>query len=130
VSFEWHFFNCYIGFGKEVNMLNQVVIVGRLVKSPEVVKTDSGKKVSNITLAVSRSYKDENGEYQTDFINCVLWEGIAENTAEYVKKGDLLGIKGHLQSRIYKKDENTTVYVIEVIAEKVTFLSSKPKEAE
>lgn len=130
MSFEWHFFNCYIGFGKEVNMLNQVVIVGRLVKSPEVVKTDSGKKVSNITLAVSRSYKDENGEYQTDFINCVLWEGIAENTAEYVKKGDLLGIKGHLQSRIYKKDENTTVYVIEVIAEKVTFLSSKPKEAE
>jgi|SRR5574344_991045 len=111
-------------------MLNQVVIVGRLVKSPEVVKTESGKHVANITLAVNRSYKDENGEYQTDFINCVLWEGIAENTAEYVKKGDLLGIKGHLQSHIYQKDEKTSVYVIEVIAEKVTFLSSKPKEAD
>lgn len=74
-------------------MLNQVVIVGRLTKDPELKQTESGKKVSTITLAVSRMYKDENGEYQTDFINCVLWEGIAQNTKQYVKSGDLLGIK-------------------------------------
>lgn len=106
-------------------MLNQVVIVGRLTKDPELKQTESGKKVSTITLAVSRMYKDENGEYQTDFINCVLWEGIAQNTKQYVKSGDLLGVKGHLSSHTYKNEDNKNVYVLEVVAEKVTFLSSK-----
>ena len=59
-------------------MLNQTVIVGRLVKNPELNQTENGKKVTNITLAVPRSYKNINGEYDTDFISCVLWEGIAE----------------------------------------------------
>ena len=72
-------------------MLNQIVIVGRLVKDPELRETDSGKKVTNITLAVPRSYKNVSGEYETDFIDCTLWTGIAENTSAYCKKGDLLG---------------------------------------
>ena len=80
-------------------MLNQTVLVGRLVKDPELRETDSGNKVTNITLAVPRNYKNSNGEYDTDFISCVLWKGIAENTATYVKRGDLVGIKGHIQSR-------------------------------
>jgi len=74
-------------------MLNQTVIVGRLVKDPELNETESGKKVTNITLAVPRSYKNINGEYDTDFISCVLWQGVAANTTEYCKKGDLVGIK-------------------------------------
>ena len=79
-------------------MLNQTVIVGRLVKEPELRETENGNKVTNITLAVPRSYKNMNGEYETDFISCVLWKGIAENTVEYVKKGDLLGIwSQHMQ---------------------------------
>lgn len=106
-------------------MLNQTVLVGRLVKDPELRETDNGNKVTNITLAVPRNYKNINGEYDTDFIPCVLWKGIAENTAEYVKKGDLIGVKGHLQTRNIELDENLKRQAVEIIAEKVTFLSSK-----
>lgn len=108
-------------------MLNQIVIVGRLVKEPELIETEGGTKVTNITLAVPRSFKNINGEYETDFIPCVLWKGIAENTVEFCTKGDLLGVKGRIQSRKYEKDDEIK-HVIEVVAEKVTFLSSKNKE--
>lgn len=70
------------------------------------------------------------GEYETDFISCVLWKGIAENTVEYVKKGDLLGIKGRIQSRNIEISDDNKKQVIEVVAEKVTFLSSKNKADE
>ena len=106
-------------------MLNQTVIVGRLVRDPELRETENGNKVTNITLAVPRSYKNVNGEYETDFISCVLWKGIAENTVEYVKKGDLLGIKGRIQSRNIDMPDDNKKQVIELVAEKVTFLSSK-----
>lgn len=105
-------------------MLNQIVIVGRLVKDPELKETETGKKVTNITLAVPRSYKNVNGEYETDFIDCTLWTGVAENTSEYCKKGDLLGVKGRIQTRMYETEEKKN-YVTEVVAEKVTFLTSK-----
>lgn len=108
-------------------MLNQIVIVGRLVNDPELRETENGKKVTNITLAVPRSYKNVKGEYETDFIDCVLWTGIAENTSEYCKKGDLLGVKGRVQTRIYEKEE-VKKYVTEVVAEKITFLSPKRTE--
>ena len=109
-------------------MLNQTVLVGRLVKEPELHQTENGKKVTNITLAVPRSYKNMNGEYDTDFISCVLWSGIAENTVEYVKKGDLLGVKSRIQTRTYEDLEANRKYITEVVAEKVTFLSSKNKD--
>lgn len=105
-------------------MLNQVVIVGRLVKTPELFLTESGKKGSIITLAVGRPYKNQSGEYDTDFLDCSLWTGIAENTAEYCKTGDILGVKGRLQSRIIEKEDGTKYKKMELIAEKVTFLSS------
>lgn len=105
-------------------MLNQLVIIGRLTKDPELKKTDSGKNVSNVTLAVPRSYKNPEGQYDTDFIDCVLWNNVAESTTEYCHKGDLLGIKGRIQTRSYEKDDEKK-YVTEVVAEKVTFLSSK-----
>lgn len=105
-------------------MLNQVVLVGRLTSDPESIKTEKGKKRSRVTVAVPRSYKNSEGLYDTDFIHCVLWNGIASNTCEYCKKGDVVGIKGRLQTSNYEKD-NETKYVVEVIAEKVTFLTSK-----
>lgn len=126
----YFFFVSYILVSEGGNMLNQTVIVGRLVKEPELRKTENGKKVTNITLAVPRSYKNMNGEYDTDFISCVLWSGIAENTVEYVKKGDLLGVKGRIQSRVYEDKEEQRKYITEVVAEKVTFLSGKSKETE
>lgn len=109
-------------------MLNQTVIVGRLVRDPELRETETGKKITNITLAVPRSYKNVNGEYDTDFISCVLWQGVAENTVNYIKKGDLLGIKGRVQSRVIEEDEDVRKNVMEIVAEKVTFLSSKRQE--
>lgn len=108
-------------------MLNQAVLVGRIVQEPELKETEKGK-VSNITLAVPRSFKNANGEYDTDFISCVLWKGVAESTVEYCKKGDLVGIKGRIQTRNVELEDQTHRQFVEVIAEKVTFLSSKKVE--
>jgi len=104
-------------------MLNQIVIVGRLVRDPELKKSEGGSDYTNITLAVPRSYKNVDGQYDTDFISCKLWDGIASNVNEYCKKGDLLGIKGRIETRNYEKDEKIN-YITELIAEKITFLSS------
>ena len=100
-------------------MLNQTVLVGRLVSDPQINETEDNRKVTTITLAVPRSYKNSEGLYDTDFIPCVLWNGIAENTTNYCKKGDLVGVKGRIQ---IKEDK------IEIVAEKVTFLSNNSKE--
>lgn len=107
-------------------MLNQTVLVGRLVQDPKLYETENGNIVTSITLAVPRNYKNEEGEYDTDFFPIVLWKGVAENTAEYCHKGDLLGIKGRLQTR----KEDGGIEKVEVIAEKVTYLSSKKQELE
>ena len=106
-------------------MLNQVVLVGRLVRDPVINKASNNETYSNITVAVPISYKNANGEYDTDFINCMLWKGIAENTVEYCKKGDIVGIKGRIQTSSYEDKEKNKKYSIDVIAEKVTFLSNK-----
>lgn len=109
-------------------MLNQVVLVGRLTDDPSVTKTESGQKVSTVTLAVNRSFKNPEGIYETDFIRCILWNVIAENTSEYCKKGDIVGVKGRIQVSNYVDKDNNKKYTTEVIAEKVTFLSSKKTE--
>ena len=100
-------------------MLNQVVMVGRLVSDPEVVK-EGEKELSTITLAIPRSFKNSEGVYETDFIECILYNQIATNTTEYCKKGDIIGVKGRLQSQ-----EVEDKRITQIIAEKVTFLSSK-----
>ena len=110
-------------------MLNQIVLVGRLVRDPELKDSEGGKKFTNITLAVPRNYKNQNGEYETDFIDCRLWTGVAENTAEYCKKGDLLGVKGRIETRVYEAEDEKK-YLTEIIAEKVTFLSNKKNDEE
>jgi len=110
-------------------MLNSVILVGRLTKDVEVVETEKGYKRTYITLAVPRSFKNADGDVDTDFISCVLWNSLAEHTCEYCKKGDVVGIKGRIETSSYEKDGEVK-YTSEIIAEKVTFLSSKSKEAE
>ena len=108
-------------------MLNQIVLVGRMTRDISVNKSSNGSKVATLCLAVPRSFKNSEGVYDTDFIDCVLFDIVAENTAEYCNKGDIVGVKGRIQSRIVEegeKKENTR----EIIAEKVTFLSSKKHE--
>ena len=104
-------------------LLNQIVLVGRL----ELYETETGKKVARVVLAVPRPYKNVEGEYESDFISCKLWQGVATSTTDYCKKGDLVGIKGRLQTYNYETEEGKK-YLTEVIAEKVTFLSSKNKD--
>lgn len=99
-------------------MLNQIIIVGRIVSDLKINETENEKKESLITIAVPNSYKNKQGEYETNFIPCMLFGGVAENTALYCKKGDLIGIKG----RLVKTSEEEP---LKVIAEKVTFLSSR-----
>ena len=106
-------------------MLNQSIVVGRIVNSPELRETENGVKVSSVLLAVPRSYKNSIGEYETDFIKCVLWRGVAERTTEYCKKGDLIGVRGRIQTRDIEQEDETLKTVMELVAERVTFLSSK-----
>ncbi len=103
-------------------------MVGRLTRDITVNKSDKGVKVSTISLAIPRSFKNIDGNYDTDFVDCLAFENIAQNTQEYCKKGDIVGIKGRIQSRLIEEDDHKK-NVMEIITEKVTFLSSK-KESE
>ena len=108
-------------------MLNNVVLVGRLTKDPEVVEVEKGYKRTFIVVAVPRPYKNAKGEYETDFVKCILWNAVAEHTCEYCKKGDVIGVKGRIETSSYTKD-NEVKYETEVVAERITFLSSKKVE--
>ncbi len=110
-------------------MLNQVVLVGRLVEDPAVVEMEGGKKKTTVNLAVARSFKNSDGLYDTDYIRCILWNQVASNTKEYCKKGDIVGIKGRIQTSSYEKNGEKK-YSVDVIAEKVTFLSSNKQKTE
>jgi len=106
--------------------MNQVVMVGRLTQDPEIQETENGNKFSKLTIAIPRSFKNAEGVYETDFIPVDIWNKNAENTTEYCKKGDVVGIKGRLQNDNYEKDGEYKS-IIKVQAERVTFLSSKSK---
>ena len=112
-------------------MVNQIVLVGRIARAPETKVTENGKKYATLTLAVPRNYKNVNGEYDTDFLDCTLWAAVAESTSEYCQTGDMIGVKGRIQSRIVESPEGTKRRKTEIVAEKVTFLTSnssrKPK---
>lgn len=105
--------------------MNQIVLVGRLTSDPEIITTENEKQMSAITIAVTRSFKNTDGIYESDFIRCILWNNIALNTCEYCHTGDVVGVKGRLQTRSYEDENKNRKYITEVIAEKITFLSSK-----
>ncbi|PGT80802.1 MULTISPECIES: single-stranded DNA-binding protein [Bacillaceae] len=109
-------------------MINQIILVGRLTKDPEIRYTADGAPVANITLAVSRSFRNAAGEIETDFVNCTVWRRTAENTANYCRKGSIVGVTGRIQTRSYENAEKTRVYVTEVVADSVRFMSGKPRE--
>ena len=110
-------------------MLNKVVLIGRLVKDPELRNTQSGKSVVNFTIAVDRPYIADSGEREADFIPIVAWNKTAENIVKYVGKGRLIAVAGRMQVRNYEKD-NVRHYVTEVIADDVRFLDRAPEESE
>lgn len=106
-------------------MLNRVVLVGRLVKDPELRYTPNGIAVVSMTLAVNRPFSGADGKREADFINIVVWRKQAENAANYLRKGSLTGIDGRLQSRSYDNSEGKKVFITEVVADSVQFLEPK-----
>lgn len=105
--------------------INNVVIVGRLTRDAELRYTPSNQAVATFTLAVDRNFKNQNGEREADFINCVMWRKSAENLASWVKKGGLIGIVGRIQTRNYENTQGQRVYVTEVVAESFQMLESR-----
>lgn len=106
-------------------MLNRVVLVGRLTKDPDLRYTPNGVAVANFTIAVNRPFSNNQGDRDADFINCVVWRRAAENLANFMSKGSLVGVDGRLQSRSFDNQEGKRVFVTEVVADSVQFLESK-----
>lgn len=105
--------------------MNKVYLIGNLTRDPEHSTTTNGISVCRFSLAVSRRYANQDGERQTDFINCVAWRGLADNISKYLKKGSKACVVGSLQTRSYEAQDGTKRNVTEVIAEDCEFLSSK-----
>lgn len=105
--------------------MNNVVLVGNLTKDPELRQTNSGLSVCNFTVAVSRNFKNADGEVETDFIPVVAWRTQADNCAKYLKKGRKVAVSGSIQTRSYDAEDGTKRYVTEVMANSVEFLTSK-----
>lgn len=105
-------------------MINNVVLVGRLTRDPELKITPSNTPVVNFTLAVNRSFTNQAGEREADFINCVVWNRQAENLARYMRQGSLIGVEGRIQTRTYEAEQGTR-YITEVFANSIQFLESR-----
>lgn len=106
-------------------MLNRVVLVGRLTKDPDLRFTQQGTPVVAFTLAVNRTFMNQSGQREADFVNCVAWRKLAENVGNFLRKGSLAGVDGRLQTRNYDNGQGQRVYVTEVVAESVQFLETK-----
>ncbi|MFQ7233245.1 MAG: single-stranded DNA-binding protein [Enterococcus hulanensis] len=106
-------------------MINNVVLVGRLTKDPDLRYTANGTGVATFTLAVNRNFTNQDGNREADFINCVIWRKSAESLANYARKGKLLGITGRIQTRSYENQQGQRVYVTEVVAENFQLLESR-----
>ena len=111
-------------------MINNVVLVGRLTKDPDLRYTASGTGVATFTLAVNRNFTNQDGNRDADFINCVIWRKSAETLANYAKKGTLLGVTGRIQTRNYENQQGQRVYVTEVVAENFQLLEKRSANEE
>lgn len=105
--------------------MNVVILIGRITKDIEVRYTEKNLAVSNFTIAVRKDYKNENGEYDSDFINCVSFGNISEYLNKYANKGDLISVKGRIQTRNYEDKEGNKRYITEVFVDKTTLLSNR-----
>lgn len=110
-------------------MINNVTLVGRLTKDPDLKYTGNGTAVATFTLAVNRNFTNQSGEREADFINCVIWRKPAETLANYAKKGVLIGVTGRIQTRSYDNQQGQKVYVTEVIADNFQLLESKKADS-
>ena len=106
-------------------MINRVVLVGRITKDPELRYTNSNLPFVNFTVAVNRTYANQNGEREADFVQCTIWRKQAENLAKFVSKGKLIGVEGKIQTRTYDDANGVKKYITEVLCDSVQFLEPK-----
>lgn len=102
--------------------MNHILLIGRLTRDPELKYTPSGVAVATFDLAVDRPRANQQGERETDFIRIVTWNKLAENCANYLKKGRQAAVEGRLQIRNYTAKDGQKRYVTEVVANEVQFL--------
>ena len=111
-------------------MLNQVILIGRLVKKPELRVSEGGVNYIKATLAVQSEFKNKDGDYDTEFLEFTAFGKLAENTSKYCDKGSLLNIVGGLNNNVYKDKNGVNHYQLSIIANKVSFLSRSVKKEE
>lgn len=109
--------------------MNTVILIGRLVKDPQLATTQNGKEYCQFTLAVNRQFKDKSGERQADFIQCVVWGQTAKNLCQYQSKGNLINILGSLQTNKYTDKSGVERYITQVLVEQIEFLEKKKEAA-
>lgn len=110
-------------------MLNKIIVCGRMTADPEMRSTQGGKNVTSFTLAVDRDFK-QNGEKETDFINCVAWNNTADFVARYFSKGNLAIVSGRLQTRRFETQDGQKRTATEIVAENVYFCEGKKDKEE
>jgi len=106
--------------------MNRVLLVGNLTRDPELSTTNSGVSYCRFGIAVSRRFKNANGEREADFLNVIVWRAQAENCHKYLKKGSKVGIVGSIQTGSYDAQDGTKKYTTDIVADEVEFLNTKP----
>ena len=106
-------------------MINRAVLPGRLTRDPEMRYTTSGTAVVSFTLAVDRQFRNQNGDRDADFVNCVIWRKSAENFSNFTHKGSLVGVEGRIQTRNYENQQGNRVYVTEVVVDNFALLEPR-----
>ena len=110
-------------------MINNLTLIGRLTRDAELRYTPSNIATAQFNIACNRNFKNSNGEYDADFINCVMWREQAERFCNWTKKGMLVGITGRIQTRSYEGNDGKRVYVTEVVADNFQVLEKRDNTA-
>lgn len=105
--------------------MNKVILIGRLTRDPELRYTGSNTPVATFSLAVNRSFTNQNGEREADFINCVVWRKLAETVKNYLSQGSQVAVEGRIQTRSYDDQNGQRRYVTEVVVENIDFVGTK-----
>ena len=110
--------------------MNKAILIGRLTRNPELRYTGNNTPVATFSLAVNRSFTNQNGEREADFINCIVWRKLAETVKKYLSQGSQVAVEGRIQTRKYQNDKGENKYITEILVENVEFLCSKSKREE
>lgn len=105
--------------------MNRVILIGNLIRDPEITTTSNGVSVCRFAIAVSRRYANAEGERDADFLNIVAWRALAENCHKFIKKGSKVAVVGTIQNRNYDAPDGSKRYITEIVADEVEFLTTK-----